>query len=122
MLANGTDVVVDVTTRVCRLTGSQRIPRRPDTLGPPAHPRAGPTLTECPEQKGELMYRTSVVVIGAGQAGLAVSHLLTAASVDHVVLERGRVAESWRITSLGLAAPADPELDDPAARLVLPRP
>ena len=42
------------------------------------------------------MYRTSVVVIGAGQAGLAVSNLLTAASVDHVVLDRGRVAESWR--------------------------
>ena len=42
------------------------------------------------------MYRTSVVIIGAGQAGLAVSNLLTAASVDHVVLDRGRVAESWR--------------------------
>ncbi|MGX7678791.1 NAD(P)-binding domain-containing protein [Jatrophihabitans sp. DSM 45814] len=42
------------------------------------------------------MYRTSVVIIGAGQAGLAVSRLLAAASVDHVLLERGRVAESWR--------------------------
>jgi putative flavoprotein involved in K+ transport len=42
------------------------------------------------------MHRTSVVIIGAGQAGLAVSRLLAAASVDHVVLERGRVAESWR--------------------------
>jgi putative flavoprotein involved in K+ transport len=41
------------------------------------------------------MRRTAVVVVGAGQAGLAVSHLLTAASVDHVVLERGQVAESW---------------------------
>lgn len=36
------------------------------------------------------------VVVGAGQAGLAVSHLLAAADVDHVVLERGRVGESWR--------------------------
>lgn len=42
------------------------------------------------------MARTTVVVIGAGQAGLAVSHLLTAGSVDHVVLERGRVGERWR--------------------------
>jgi putative flavoprotein involved in K+ transport len=42
------------------------------------------------------MRRTSVVIIGGGQAGLAVSYLLAAASVDHVVLERGRIAESWR--------------------------
>ena len=42
------------------------------------------------------MQRAAVVVIGAGQAGLAVSQLLTAASVDHVVLERGRAAERWR--------------------------
>jgi putative flavoprotein involved in K+ transport len=41
------------------------------------------------------MFRTPVVVIGAGQAGLAVSHLLAAAGMEHVVLERGRVAERW---------------------------
>jgi len=38
----------------------------------------------------------SVVVVGAGQAGLAVSHELTQAAVDHVVLERGRLGETWR--------------------------
>ncbi|HRA74899.1 MAG TPA: NAD(P)-binding domain-containing protein [Propionicimonas sp.] len=37
-----------------------------------------------------------VVVIGAGQAGLAVSHELSDAGVEHVVLERDRVASSWR--------------------------
>jgi len=37
-----------------------------------------------------------VVVIGAGQAGLAVSYELTTAGVEHVVLERGRVAQTWR--------------------------
>jgi putative flavoprotein involved in K+ transport len=37
-----------------------------------------------------------VVVVGAGQAGLAVSHELTQAGVEHVVLERGRVGETWR--------------------------
>lgn len=35
-------------------------------------------------------------MIGAGQAGLSVSHELSAAGVDHVVLERGRVGETWR--------------------------
>lgn len=37
-----------------------------------------------------------VMVIGAGQAGLSVSHELTGAGVPHVVLERNRVAQSWR--------------------------
>ncbi len=40
--------------------------------------------------------RTDVVVVGGGQAGLAMSRCLTDAGVDHVVLERGRVAGSWR--------------------------
>jgi len=39
---------------------------------------------------------TNSVVIGAGQAGLAASAHLSAANVPHVVLERGRVGESWR--------------------------
>jgi putative flavoprotein involved in K+ transport len=40
--------------------------------------------------------RATVVVIGAGHAGLAMSRHLTARSLDHVVLERGEVAHSWR--------------------------
>ena len=36
------------------------------------------------------------VVIGAGQAGLAASFYLTQQGRDHVVLEKSRVAESWR--------------------------
>jgi putative flavoprotein involved in K+ transport len=40
--------------------------------------------------------RAGVVVVGAGQAGLAVSHELSGAGVEHVVLERGRVAQTWR--------------------------
>jgi putative flavoprotein involved in K+ transport len=42
------------------------------------------------------MAASPVVVVGAGQAGLAVSHELTARGVEHVVLERGRVAQTWR--------------------------
>lgn len=36
------------------------------------------------------------VVVGAGQAGLAVSGLLSDRGIAHLVLERGRVGESWR--------------------------
>ena len=37
-----------------------------------------------------------VLIIGAGQAGLAVSHELTALGVEHAVLDRGRIAQTWR--------------------------
>jgi putative flavoprotein involved in K+ transport len=40
--------------------------------------------------------RTTAVIIGAGQAGLAMSWWLAARSIDHVVLERGEVANTWR--------------------------
>jgi cation diffusion facilitator CzcD-associated flavoprotein CzcO len=40
--------------------------------------------------------RTTTVIIGAGQAGLAMSRCLTERSIDHVLLERGEVANSWR--------------------------
>ncbi|GAA4930618.1 putative flavoprotein involved in K+ transport [Actinomycetospora succinea] len=36
------------------------------------------------------------IVIGAGQAGLAMSRCLTRRGVGHVVLERGRVGQRWR--------------------------
>jgi len=40
--------------------------------------------------------RHAAVVIGAGHAGLAASRVLADGSIDHVVLERGEVANSWR--------------------------
>src|SRR6185436_11349903 len=40
--------------------------------------------------------RVRVAVVGAGQAGLAASHELTELGVEHVVLERGRVGQTWR--------------------------
>jgi putative flavoprotein involved in K+ transport len=39
---------------------------------------------------------TTTIIIGAGHSGLAMSSHLTARSVDHLVLERGEVANSWR--------------------------
>jgi putative flavoprotein involved in K+ transport len=37
-----------------------------------------------------------VVVVGGGQAGLAMSHCLKRRAVDHVVLEKHRLAHDWR--------------------------
>jgi len=42
------------------------------------------------------MQFVDTLVIGAGQAGLAMSRCLRDRGVEHVVLERGRVAERWR--------------------------
>ena len=42
------------------------------------------------------MRRITTVVIGAGHAGLAMSRCLDNRGIDHVVLERGDVANTWR--------------------------
>lgn len=42
------------------------------------------------------MRRLDTIVIGGGQAGLAMSRCLRDRGLEHVVLERGRVAERWR--------------------------
>src|SRR5690606_10572782 len=46
--------------------------------------------------RGRSARTTTTVVVGAGHAGLAMSRLLSERSIDHVVLERGEVANSWR--------------------------
>lgn len=43
-----------------------------------------------------IIERVTTVVIGAGHAGLAASHFLSERAIEHVVLERGEVANSWR--------------------------
>jgi putative flavoprotein involved in K+ transport len=45
---------------------------------------------------GKAAEQFTAVVIGAGHAGLAASYFLSQRSIDHVVLERGEVANSWR--------------------------
>ncbi|GAA2200948.1 NAD(P)/FAD-dependent oxidoreductase [Sinomonas flava] len=39
---------------------------------------------------------STVVVVGAGQAGLAVSHELGQRGIEHTVLERSRIGQAWR--------------------------
>lgn len=54
------------------------------------------------------MRNVTAIIIGAGQAGLAMSHCLTARGVEHLVVERGRTAERWyseRWDSLRLLTP-----------------
>lgn len=41
------------------------------------------------------MQRVDTIVIGGGQAGLALSRCLRDRRIEHVVLERGRIAERW---------------------------
>ncbi|MBR0831464.1 NAD(P)-binding domain-containing protein [Bradyrhizobium manausense] len=50
----------------------------------------------------------TAIIVGAGQSGLAMSWHLSTRSIDHVVLERGEVANSWlkeRWDSLRLLTP-----------------
>jgi putative flavoprotein involved in K+ transport len=42
------------------------------------------------------MLKAATVVVGAGHSGLAMSRCLADHSIDHIVLERGEVAQSWR--------------------------
>ena len=44
----------------------------------------------------EVQEQIDAVVVGAGQAGIAMSEHLTARGIAHVVLERSRIAERWR--------------------------
>lgn len=42
------------------------------------------------------MKHITTVIIGAGQSGLAMSFELAARNVDHLIIERGKVGNSWR--------------------------
>jgi cation diffusion facilitator CzcD-associated flavoprotein CzcO len=56
---------------------------------------------------------SGVVIVGGGQAGLALSYHLTAQGQDHVVLEQGRIAASWRSSrrlTLGCTTTDDAEV------------
>src|SRR5262249_9544411 len=66
--------------------------------------------TDCRRRQpgAAIMPKTDAIIIGAGQAGLALSHCLSRLGIDHVMLERGQVAERWhseRWDSLRLLTP-----------------
>lgn len=46
--------------------------------------------------RGIALEKVDTVVVGAGQAGIAMSEHLGRHGISHVVLERSRIAESWR--------------------------
>src|ERR1044071_7786543 len=44
----------------------------------------------------ETVEEVEALIVGGGQAGLAMSEHLSSHGVPHLVLERGRIAERWR--------------------------
>src|SRR5205807_7388128 len=57
---------------------------------------AYPLLSQQTEPLTSVTDSSDNVMVGACQAGLSLSHELVAAGREHVVLERGRVGETWR--------------------------
>src|SRR5262249_21900465 len=49
-----------------------------------------------PEHGANVVKFATTIIIGAGQSGLAMIRQLIRRSIDHVILERGEVANSWR--------------------------
>ena len=43
-----------------------------------------------------MIKRTNTLIVGGGQAGLAMSEHLHNNKIDHIIVERDRIVESWR--------------------------
>jgi putative flavoprotein involved in K+ transport len=64
----------------------------------PASSKARPSAFDDCAIDGELMPNLHVetLIIGGGQAGLVMSHMLSQRRCPHLIVERGRIAERWR--------------------------
>ena len=92
MQSKARSAVYDIVTNGVRCRSPSRRRRSPSPRGCPAltgRPRS--TLSE----GHDIMHTTDVIIIGGGEAGLAMSRSLALGGVDHVVLERGRIGERW---------------------------
>src|SRR4029453_18439664 len=82
-----------------RATGEAARDRRaiPRTLGGVrcAHQRCAGRRQRQHSLMSAVMH-TTTIIIGAGQAGLALSRCLSELGIEHIVLERGKLAERWR--------------------------
>jgi NADPH-dependent 2,4-dienoyl-CoA reductase/sulfur reductase-like enzyme len=58
--------------------------------------------------RGLMTTRVDTVVIGGGQAGLAAGYHLSRRGREHLILERGRIGETWRSERSLLRRPASP--------------
>src|SRR5690606_30077913 len=76
--------------------GAARAPARP-VGGAQGRDRVRVTTRPAAARGVSAMSETiDTLIVGAGQAGLALSRLLAARGREHLVVERGRVAERWR--------------------------
>ena len=62
----------------------------------PLLPSSLSILQEAAVSHSALASSVPVVVIGGGQAGLSMSHELSSRGVEHVVIEKNRIAHAWR--------------------------
>src|SRR5476651_459374 len=59
-------------------------------------PKLNPTALRKDRHMTQAITQTDTLVVGAGQAGVAMSEHLSKQGVPHLVLERSRIAERWR--------------------------
>jgi putative flavoprotein involved in K+ transport len=62
-----------------------------------AYPTSVPAQQGCSNIRNNMpVERINTLIIGGGQAGIVMSHTLSQRGVEHLVLERHRIAERWR--------------------------
>ena len=52
--------------------------------------------TKCILDNGSVIDKTNTLIVGGGQAGLAMSAHLQKCDIEHLIIEKDRIAERWR--------------------------